>query len=141
MEESFNLHQTVLAVQQAVIGVVCHMIFDAAIHGLAMALILGGIGLTLKLRQNRFGQPLINVCRRLSFVCLLLASPGALTLIFQGHLPPSGVYNVNSIGFIIFWSLICLHFSAEEMNYCFFIKSPETNSQASLLKTSDEVKV
>ncbi len=122
MEETFNLHRTVVAVQQALFAVVCHMVFDAAMHGLVMALALGIIGFGLNIRKNRFGKPLMDVCRRLSLFCLLLASPGAVTWTLQGHLPPTGVYNVNSIGFVIFWSLICLHLSAEEMNYCFFIK-------------------
>jgi len=129
MDDSFNLHQTIIAVQQAIFAVICHMLFDAALHGLVMALTLGLIGFILNKRQNRFGKPLMNVCRRLSLFCLLLAAPGALTLLLQGHLPPAGLYNVNSIGFVIFWSLICLHLSAEEMNYCFWIKSTPTEQE------------
>jgi hypothetical protein len=126
MEDSFNLHQTIVAIQQAMLGVICHMVFDFAVHGLAMALTVGAIGFVLNARKNRFGKPLINVCRKLSIFTLLLASPGAIAFFILGHLPATGVYNVNSIGFIIFWSLLCLHLSAEEMNYCFFIKAKPT---------------
>jgi len=129
MDESFNLHQTIIAVQQAIVAVVCHMLFDAAMHGLVMALTLGAVGFVLNMRENRFGKPLINVCRRLSLFCIILALPGAAALLLQGHLPPAGLYNVNSIGFVIFWSLICLHLSAEEMNYCFWIKSTPTEAE------------
>ena len=124
MEETFNLDQTVEAIRQAIFAVTCHMVFDAALHGLIMALAVGLLGFVLKSRANRFGVPLLNVCRRLSLLCIILMLPGAVTLVVQGHLPPTGVYNVNSVGFVIFWSLICLHNAAEEMNYCFFIKKP-----------------
>jgi hypothetical protein len=51
---------------------------------------------------------------------LLLAFPGCISLIASHGLPPAGVANVNSIAFVIFWSLICVHLSAEEMNYRWF---------------------
>ena len=124
MEDSFNLHQTVIAVQQAIFAVVCHMIFDFAMHGLLLALALGCAGLLLRARGNRYGKPLINVSRRVSLLCMILALPGAMAFLVMHHLPPTGVYNVNSIVFIIFWSLLCVHQSAEEMNYCFWIKNP-----------------
>lgn len=123
MDETFNLHQTIAAVQQALYGVICHILFDAALHGFVMALALGAIGFVLAKRSNRFGKPLMNVCRRLSLFCVFLAVPGVLALIFQKHLPPTGNYNVNSLGFVIFWSMICVHLSAEETNYDFFHKN------------------
>jgi hypothetical protein len=129
MEESFNLHATIVAVQQAMFAVVCHILFDAAVHGLVMAMAVGVAGFVLNARKNRFGKPLMNVCRRVSLICSILAFPGVLAILFLGHLPPAGVYNANSIGFVIFWSLICLHLSAEEMNYCFFIKQDPAPEQ------------
>lgn len=126
MEDSFNLHQTIIAIQQAFFGVTCHMIFDAALHGFALALVLGAAGFILNLKKNRYGIPLMNVCKKLSLVCALLALPGAITFLILGHLAPAGVFNVNSVGFIIFWSWISLHTFAEETNYCFFIKDKKT---------------
>lgn len=130
MEQTFNLHATVVAVQQALFAVTCHMLFDFAMHGLVLALALGVTGFFLNMKGNRYGKPLMNVCRRLSIFCAVLSSPGWLTLAIQHHLPPTGVYNVNSIGFIIFWSMVCVHGVAEEMNYWFWVKKdPVDNSQ------------
>lgn len=122
MEQTFNLHATVVAIQQALFAVICHMLFDFAMHGFVLAISLGLLGFFMNLRGNRYGKPLMNVCRRLSIFCLALSSPGWITLLVQHHLPPTGVYNVNSIGFIIFWSMVCVHGVAEEMNYWFWVK-------------------
>lgn len=118
--ETFNLQATLQATGQAFQAVVCHVFFDAALHGLAMAAVVGFIGLILDRRGKRPGKPLLNVCRKLSVFCLVLMIPGAVAFVTMGKLPPVGVYNVNSVGFICFWSLVCLHISAEEMEYWFF---------------------
>jgi hypothetical protein len=123
MEDSFNLHQTVIAVKQAIFAVVCHMTFDFAIHGLVLALVLGAAGFLLNTRGNRYGKPLMNVGKRVSLVCAALALPGVITFAIMHSLPPTGVYNINSIGFIVFWSMVCVHQCGEEMNYCFWVRS------------------
>lgn len=117
---TFNFHQTCDAVFQALGAIVCHVVFDAGLHGLFMALIVGAIGYACHVRGAKQGKPLLNVCKKLSIFCLALMIPGFIALLTTHQLPPVGVYNVHSIGFICFWSLICLHISAEEMNHQFF---------------------
>jgi hypothetical protein len=118
--ETFNLHETLLTIGQAFQAVVCHVLFDAALHGLAMSALFAVIGFIAWKRKQKFGQPFIKVGRRLSIFCVLLMIPGILCLIFSGGLPSTGVFSINSMGFIAFWSLICVHLSAEEMNYQWF---------------------
>lgn len=120
MEERFNLHETVVAVQNALYAVICHMLFVWALHGLVMGLVVGSIGFVLHRRNNRYGKPLMAVCRRLCVFTLVFMAPGLLAIVTQGHLPAAGVFNVNSLGFVVFWSLICVHLSAEEMNHRWF---------------------
>jgi len=111
----FDLHTTLEAIGQAGVAVVCHMFFKFALHGLFMATLLALIGTVLFKRNHAYGQPLLVVAKRIAIFCLLLAVPGGCSLLFYGKLPDAGVFNVNSIGFICLWSLICLHFSAEEI--------------------------
>lgn len=117
VSDKFDLHATLEAVGQAAIAVVCHMLFDFAVHGLFMALILAVAGFSLRESSHRFGVPLLAVSRRIAIFCAVLALPGTLCLAIYGHLPPAGVFNFNSIGFISLWSLICVHLSAEEINH------------------------
>jgi hypothetical protein len=117
---TFSFQQTVDAVMQALGAIVCHVVFDAGLHGLFMALIVGAIGYVCYIRGAKQGRPLLNVCKKLSIFCVSIMIPGFISLITTHQLPPVGVYNVHSIGFICFWSLICLHISAEEMNHQFF---------------------
>jgi hypothetical protein len=42
--------------------------------------------------------------------------PGGLSLIIKHRLPDAGVFSFNSIGLLGFWSLICTHLVAEEIN-------------------------
>jgi len=107
------------------------------VHGLIMCATVGLVGFFLKNRGNRYGKPLMNVSRRVSLACIILALPGVITLLVQHHLPPTGVYNVNSIGFFIFWSMLFVHQSGEEMNYCFWVKNPpEEQTTRELEKTA-----
>jgi len=118
--EAFNLHETVNMVFHAMYAVTCNICFWAAVHGIATALLFGIIGFILFKRKVSVGRPFMSVCRRLSMFCLLLAVPGCISLLALHGLPSAGVANVNSIAFVIFWSLICVHLSAEEMNYRWF---------------------
>jgi NADH:ubiquinone oxidoreductase subunit 4 (subunit M) len=118
--ETFNLHETVQMVSQAFTAVVCHVLFDAALHGLVMAMMFAAIGFILFKRKHKLGRPFMSVGKRLSIFCALLMVPGICSLIFTGGLPSTGVFSINSLGFIVFWSLICVHLSAEEMNYQWF---------------------
>ncbi len=120
MEDTFNLHETVNMVMGAINAVICNIFFWAAVHGLAIAVCFGVIGFILFKRKVPVGRPFMLVCRRLCLVCALLAVPGLLSLCMAHGLPPAGVANVNSIAFIVFWSLICVHLSYEEMNHRWF---------------------
>ena len=118
--ESFNLHTTLIQINQAVFAVVCHIFFEAGLHGLISALIIGIIGSILLMRKQRFGKPFIAVGKKLGLVCSGLMLPGILAILKLGHLPAAGVFNVNSLGFMVFWSLVSLYLCAEEMNYQWF---------------------
>lgn len=120
--ENFDLHATLEACGQAAGAIICHVFFQAALHGLIMALGVGLVGFILNQRGSRPGKPLLNVCGKLSIFCLIVMIPGIISLILQHKLPDVGVYNVNSLGFIVFWTLICLHLSAEEMNFQWFLR-------------------
>lgn len=128
--ETFNLEATINAIGQALQAVVCHVFFDAALHGLAMAALVGLIGFVLYKNGKRPGKPLLNVCRKLSVFCFFVMLPGLFCLATMGKLPPVGVYNVNSIGFICFWALVCVHISAEEMEYWFFHRKDAQDASA-----------
>lgn len=118
--EHFDLQATVSSVWHAFIGLICHIGFDAAVYGMILALLIGLIGFVLKRRKTRFGKPLMAVCRKLVIFCACLMLPGVFALVFKHALPPTGVLHVSSLGFIVFWSLIAVHLSAEEMNYQWF---------------------
>jgi heme A synthase len=105
---------------QALGAIFCHVVFDAGLHGLFMAFILGAIGYVCHARGAKQGKPLLKVCKKLTIFCLAIMIPGFISLITTHKLPPVGVYNIHSIGFICFWGWICLHISAEEMNHQFF---------------------
>lgn len=120
VESTFNLHETVNMVLGAMYAVVCNILFMAAVHGLAIAVFFGLLGFVLFKRKIPVGRPFMLVCRRLCIVCAIIAVPGLISLVATHSLPPAGVANVNSIAFIVFWSLICVHLSAEEMNHRWF---------------------
>jgi DMSO/TMAO reductase YedYZ heme-binding membrane subunit len=120
--EKFDFHQTVDMVWQAATGVIGHCLFDAAVHGFVLAAILALVALILSRSKHRFTKPLFAVSRRLSIVCAIVAVPGVLYLIFTRSLPYSGNYNVTSLGYIVWWSMVSVHMCAEEMNFQWFIK-------------------
>jgi hypothetical protein len=113
---SFNLHQTIGIITKAIEAVVCHMLFDFAIHGIVMAIILVIIAAYLASRKHLYAGCILRVSRRISIFSLLVSVPGVLSLIINRHLPDAGVFNFNSIGLLSFWSLICVHLVFEEIN-------------------------
>jgi len=119
-QDKFDLQATINGTGQALGAIVCHIGFEAALHGLAFALVLGLAGLILAGRGQKFGRPLMAVCAKLSLFCLVLMSPGVIALLVSGGLPSTGTFEITSLGFIVFWSLISLHLSAEEMNFQWF---------------------
>lgn len=118
--DRFDLNATLAAMGQALNALICHALFDAALHGIFVAAVVGLIGYLLFRRGGRFGKPLIAVAKKLSIFCAVLALPGVASLITQGQLPPVGVFHFSSLGFVVFWGLISLHLSAEEMNFQWF---------------------
>ncbi len=116
----FNLAEGIASVRQALLAIVCHTGFEAAVYGLAMAAILLSAGLAFRQRQLRFGPPLVAVARKVAIFCIILAVPGGICLAVSGCLPPTGNLEVTGLAFVAFWSLVCLHLSAEEMNFQWF---------------------
>jgi hypothetical protein len=115
--DRFDLDATLAAISQACTALFCHALFLAALHGLAVAAVVGISGYFIATRGVRFGKPLVAVSRKLFIFCGVLTVPGLGALLFSGHLPPVGVFHFSSLGFIVFWSVISLHLSAEEMNF------------------------
>ncbi len=122
--EKFDFQQTVSEVWQAAWGVIGHCLFDAALNGFILAFVLACVALILRNSKtnHRFTKPLFSVARRLSMVCAVVAVPGVLYLISTGKLPAAGNYNVTSLGYIVWWSMVSVHMCAEEMNFQWFIK-------------------
>jgi hypothetical protein len=121
--DHFSFQETLHTVLAAAYKVFCHIIFDWAVHGLVVAAVLIVASLVLGWRGHRLAAPFMAVARRLAIFCAIVAAPGVWTLATSGALPPVGVYNVNSIGFLCFWSLICAHAIGEETNYQLVVKS------------------
>lgn len=133
--EKFNFQQTVSEVGQAATAVIGHCLFDAAVNGFVLALIIACTAMFLSRTKHRFTKPLFSVARRLSMVCAVVAIPGILNLIFTGKLPNSGNYNISSLGYIVWWSMVSVHMCAEEMNFQWFIKGDGVK-ESDLEKTS-----
>ena len=79
---NFDLHATVQAVQKAIVAVTCHMLFSFALHGLIVAFIVAAIGYLLSVGKHRFAPSLMKVAKRTGIFCVLLAVPGAASLVF-----------------------------------------------------------
>jgi hypothetical protein len=113
---NFNLHQTIDTITTAFEAVICHMLFDFAVHGFVMAFILALIAAFLSSRKSLYAMCIFRVVKRISIFSLLVSVPGLLSLIINRHLPNAGVFNFNSIGLLSFWSLISVHLVFEEIN-------------------------
>lgn len=114
--DSFNLHETLGIIKQAVKAVVCHMLFDFALHGIILAAFLTLVSFYLASCKYAHVQAIQRVAKRIIIFCLLLAVPGTLSLIINHGLPDAGVFSFNSIGLLCFWSLISVHLVFEEIN-------------------------
>ncbi|MBZ0189690.1 MAG: hypothetical protein K8F91_25820, partial [Candidatus Obscuribacterales bacterium] len=110
----FSLAETVNTVWQAALAVICHILFDAALHGFVLAFCIGMAGFLLRSKKHKFGRPLLAASRKLAILCIGVSIPGALTIAFTGGLPDTGNYSVHSIGFIVFWSMVSVHLVGEE---------------------------
>ncbi|MBS2006278.1 MAG: hypothetical protein JST01_04520 [Cyanobacteria bacterium SZAS TMP-1] len=130
--EHFSFSETLHTVMGAAYNIFCHIIFDWAVHGLAVAAVLVIVSLVLRNRGHRLAGPFMAIGRRLAIFCAIVAAPGLYTLVTSGKLPPVGCYNVNSIGFICFWSLICAHALGEESNYQLVVKAEQDAAAAAV---------
>jgi hypothetical protein len=113
--ESFDLHATLHSIGQAALAVTGHMLFKFGVHGLFMAAFMAIAGLVLVRKNPTLHKALLLVARRIAVFCAVISLPGIMCLIFYGKLPDAGVFNINSMGFICLWSLICVHLFAEEV--------------------------
>jgi hypothetical protein len=113
---SFNLHQTIAIITKAIEAVVCHMLFDFALHGIIISIVLVIIAAYLSSQKSFYAPSILRVAKRIVIFCLVVAIPGALSLLINRCLPDAGVFNFNSIGLLSFWSLICVHLVFEEIN-------------------------
>ena len=118
--ETFDLGATMSVVWQALNAVVCTIGFQAATHGLVLALMMVIYGWFAQQRSRREGKPLIVVARKLCIFCGILAVPGLIALSTSGHLPPVNQLKLSSFGLFGFWSLVIAHLCLEEMNYEWF---------------------
>jgi heme A synthase len=127
--EHFSFKDTLHTVLDAAYSVFCHIIFDWAVHGLIVAAILVVVSLVLASRNHRLAKPFMAIGRRLAIFSAIVAAPGLFTLVTTGHLPLVGVYNINSIGYLCFWSLICAHALGEESNYQLVVKPDQQQAE------------
>jgi hypothetical protein len=118
--QSINLDAVIANVWHAIGIVVCTVGFEAAVHGLILACLIGLLGLYLRKQKHKTGVPLLAVFRKLSIFCILLMIPGLIALSTAGQLPHVGSLKLPSIGLFAFWSLILVHLTAEEMNFQWF---------------------
>jgi heme A synthase len=135
-QEHFSLKETLHTVMDAAYSVFCHIIFDWAAHGLIVAAILVVVSLVLAKRQHKLAKPFMAIGRRLAIFSAIVAAPGLFTLVTTGKLPDVGVYNINSIGYLCFWSLICAHALGEESNYQLVVKPDQ--EQASVAESGGD---
>jgi len=127
-DPTFNFKETLATINQAAYAVICHILFDAAVHGMIVAALIGIVGYILKGRNHRFGKPLLAASRKVAIACLVVGIPGVLSFAFTGGLPDTGNYNVHSIGFIVFWCMASIPVIGEEMNYQWFGSSDKPAS-------------
>jgi hypothetical protein len=129
VHEHFSLKDTLHTVWDAAYSVFCHIIFDWAVHGLIVAAILVIVSLVLSKRGHRLAKPFMVVGRKLAIFSAIFAAPGLFTLAVSGKLPAVGVYNINSIGYLSFWSLFCAHALGEESNYQLVVQADEKDPE------------
>lgn len=126
--EKFDFQATVRLVGDAAVSVICHILFDFALVGIGVAVVLSICAFVLGQRKHHFSRPFYIVARRIATACAALSVPGFGFLIFTGHLPASGVYLNFSFGFLVLWSMVTIYLCAEEMNFEWFTrgeKSPQ----------------
>lgn len=128
--EHFDLAATIDAITQAFISLTCRVGFDAAIHGLCVALIVLAVSLGCQSRKHRYGKPLMTVFKKMAIFCTILGIPGLICLATTGKLPPVNSLQLSSFGLIGFWALVTLHLCMEEMNFQLIQSRTSGNSKS-----------
>jgi hypothetical protein len=118
--ETFDLGATVMTVLNALRAVVCTIGFQAAVHGLCVALVICASAMISMQRGGKWARPLFAVFRKMTIFCIVLGLPGAISLMTTGALPQVNSLELNSFGLIGFWALVTAHLCMEEMNFQFF---------------------
>ncbi len=118
--ERFDLEATIALILNALSAVVCTVGFQAAVHGLIVALIICLVALIAMKRQSKTAQPLLVVFRKISIFCVVLSVPGVICLVTSGKLPQVNQLELNSFGLIGLWALVTAHLCMEEMNHQWF---------------------
>lgn len=118
--EPFSLEATCKAVADAFAIIVASVGFQVATAGLAVALVIGVLGLIALSQHKKTGRPLLVVTRKLAIFCGLLSLPGLITLLTAGRLPPVNQLSLHPLGLLGFWSLVTAHLCMEEMNFEWF---------------------
>lgn len=121
--DKFDFDATVRTVGEAIVSVICHILFDFALVGIGVAAVLATCAYFLGKRKHHFTQPFFVVARRVSTACLALAIPGLVCLLLTGRLPESGVYINFSFGFLVLWTMVTIYLCAEQINFEWFIKT------------------
>lgn len=119
-DSSFSLQQTLAAIQEALYGVTCHILYDAALHGLVVGCVVALIGLCLKPKKTKASKPMVLAGFKIMALCTVLAIPGAATLYLVGGLPETGYYESNTLGYLCFWSYVAVWFTGEHINHQWF---------------------
>lgn len=128
--EHFSLAYTVSTAGNALIAIVCRIGFEAAVHGLIIAVIVLLVALVQSTRKQKYARPLVSVFRKLVIFCVLLGAPGVLCLVACGKLPAVNSLELNSVGLLGFWALVTLHLCMEEMNFQWFGEARRVRERA-----------
>lgn len=139
--DNFSFQEVVHQVQLAGYGVLCHILFDFAWHGLIVATVCFTLGLLLSTAKARLSTSFMRVARCLALACCGFALPGAINWLITHNFPPVGVYSLNSfnsLGYFCLWSLISSHMLGEETNYQWWVKTKSETAQTSLGEITEE---
>jgi hypothetical protein len=118
--ETFDLQATVSTVLNALGAVICTIGFQAAVHGLLVALVILTCAFFAMRRQSKTARPLLVVAKKISIFCVVLGIPGSICLVTSGHLPQVNQLELNGFGLLGFWALVTAHLCMEEMNFQWF---------------------
>jgi hypothetical protein len=135
--ETFDLNATVAMVFGAFKAVICTIGFQAAVHGLCVALVIAVFAFISLRRKGKAARPLFVVFKKMSIFCAVLAIPGGISLLTSGKLPQVNHLELNSFGLIAFWALVTAHLCMEEMNFQFFDANKEKAFPMELLENAD----